>query len=40
MRGQSGTIRRVRSQHNFDKLMRYSALAYANGGDGSGGGGA
>src|SRR6266496_670437 len=41
MRGRSGTIRRVRSHHNFDKLMRYSALAYADGNaDGSGGGGA
>jgi hypothetical protein len=30
MRGKSGTIRRVQSQHNFDKLMRYSALAYDN----------
>ncbi|MCC7370374.1 MAG: fructose-bisphosphatase class II, partial [Chloroflexi bacterium] len=28
MRGKSGTIRRVQSSHNFDKLMRYSALAY------------
>jgi fructose-1,6-bisphosphatase II len=28
MRGRSGTIRRVESNHNFDKLMRYSALAY------------
>jgi fructose-1,6-bisphosphatase II len=28
MRGKSGTIRRVQSTHNFDKLMRYSALAY------------
>jgi fructose-1,6-bisphosphatase II len=28
MRGKSGTIRRVQSNHNFDKLMRYSALAY------------
>ena len=43
MRGRSGTVRRVRSRHNFDKLMRYSALAYAHGnqsGDGAGGGGA
>jgi len=40
MRGKSGTIRRVQSTHNFDKLMRYSALAYAdkpeNGSGGSG----
>ncbi|MGE3272786.1 MAG: class II fructose-bisphosphatase [Chloroflexota bacterium] len=28
MRGKSGTVRRVQSNHNFDKLMRYSALAY------------
>src|SRR4051812_10868014 len=28
MRGKSGTVRRVQSHHNFDKLMRYSALAY------------
>jgi len=28
MRGRSGTVRRVQSRHNFDKLMRYSALAY------------
>jgi fructose-1,6-bisphosphatase II len=28
MRGKSGTVRRVLSTHNFDKLMRYSALAY------------
>jgi hypothetical protein len=28
MRGKSGTVRRVQSRHNFDKLMRYSALAY------------
>ena len=28
MRGRSGTVRRIRSHHNFDKLMRYSALAY------------
>jgi fructose-1,6-bisphosphatase II len=28
MRGKSGTVRRVQSTHNFDKLMRYSALAY------------
>ena len=27
-RGKSGTVRRVQSTHNFDKLMRYSALAY------------
>ena len=39
MRGKSGTVRRVQSTHNFDKLMRYSALAYdkpGQGGDGSG----
>jgi fructose-1,6-bisphosphatase II len=43
MRGRSGTIRRVESHHNFDKLMRYSALAYAKAdgsGEGQGGGGA
>jgi fructose-1,6-bisphosphatase II len=28
MRGRSGTVRRMQSRHNFDKLMRYSALAY------------
>lgn len=28
MRSRSGTIRRIESQHNFEKLMRYSALAY------------
>ena len=28
MRGRSGTVRRIQSRHNFDKLMRYSALAY------------
>jgi fructose-1,6-bisphosphatase II len=28
MRGKSGTVRRIRSSHNFQKLMRYSALAY------------
>jgi fructose-1,6-bisphosphatase II len=28
MRGKSGTVRRIQSSHNFDKLMRYSALAY------------
>ena len=28
MRSRSGTIRRIQSAHNFDKLMRYSALAY------------
>jgi hypothetical protein len=28
MRGKSGTVRRVAASHNFDKLMRYSALAY------------
>lgn len=28
MRSRSGTIRRVESVHHFDKLMRYSALAY------------
>jgi fructose-1,6-bisphosphatase II len=31
MRGRSGTVRRVQSSHNFDKLMRYSALAYDRG---------
>ena len=35
MRGRSGTIRRIRSDHNFDKLMRYSALAYEQPGNGS-----
>jgi fructose-1,6-bisphosphatase II len=42
MRGKSGTVRRVQAHHNFDKLMRYSALAYDKPGasDGSGGGGA
>jgi fructose-1,6-bisphosphatase II len=28
MRSRSGTIRRIESQHNFSKLMRYSALDY------------
>ena len=28
MRGRSGTVRRIQSDHNFGKLMRYSALAY------------
>ncbi len=28
MRSKSGTIRRVQSEHHFEKLMRYSALAY------------
>jgi fructose-1,6-bisphosphatase II len=28
MRGKSGTVRRVQADHNFSKLMRYSALAY------------
>jgi fructose-1,6-bisphosphatase II len=28
MRGKSGTFRRLQATHNFDKLMRYSALAY------------
>ena len=28
MRGKSGTVRRIQSSHNFQKLMRYSALAY------------
>jgi fructose-1,6-bisphosphatase II len=28
MRSRSGTIRRIRSQHNFRKLMRYSGLQY------------
>jgi hypothetical protein len=46
MRGKSGTFRRLQATHNFDKLMRYSALAYdqprdgAVGADGTGGGGA
>lgn len=29
MRSRSGTIRRVHSVHNFDKLMRYAKLAFA-----------
>jgi fructose-1,6-bisphosphatase II len=33
MRSRSGTIRRVESAHNFDKLMRYSALAYNKAGN-------
>ncbi len=33
MRGKSGTVRRVQSTHNFDKLMRYSALAYGRSGE-------
>jgi len=33
MRGQSGTVRRIQAHHNFDKLMRYSALAYDQPGD-------
>ena len=28
MRSRSGTVRRIQSVHNFEKLMRYSALAY------------
>jgi fructose-1,6-bisphosphatase II len=28
MRSRSGTVRRVQSQHNFSKLMRYSSLRY------------
>ncbi len=28
MRSRSGTVRRVQAVHHFDKLMRYSALAY------------
>ncbi|MCC6179583.1 MAG: class II fructose-bisphosphatase [Chloroflexi bacterium] len=28
MRGKSGTVRRIESVHNIDKLMRYSAVAY------------
>ncbi|MGE3271671.1 MAG: class II fructose-bisphosphatase [Chloroflexota bacterium] len=32
MRGRSGTVRRIQSSHNFGKLMRYSALAYDEGG--------
>jgi fructose-1,6-bisphosphatase II len=39
MRGRSGTVRRVQSRHNFDKLMRYSALAYDKPHDGADGGG-
>jgi fructose-1,6-bisphosphatase II len=35
MRGKSGTVRRIQASHNFDKLMRYSALAYDTPGDGS-----
>ncbi len=31
MRSRSGTIRRVSAVHHFDKLMRYSALAYESG---------
>ncbi|MCC7370463.1 MAG: fructose-bisphosphatase class II, partial [Chloroflexi bacterium] len=38
MRGKSGTVRRVQSTHNFDKLMRYSALAYDDGGKSAEGG--
>jgi fructose-1,6-bisphosphatase II len=33
MRSRSGTIRRIVSAHNFDKLMRYSALAYNKAGN-------
>jgi hypothetical protein len=32
-------VRRVQSSHNFDKLMRYSALAYDKPVDGAGDGG-
>ncbi len=39
MRGKSGTVRRVQSNHNFSKLMRYSALAYDDGGTPTGGSG-
>src|SRR5829696_8200112 len=39
MRGRSGTVRRVQSRHNFDKLMRYSALAYDDPRDGETGSG-
>ena len=39
MRGRSGTVRRVQSSHNFDKLMRYSALAYDKPRDGENGSG-
>ncbi len=28
MRGRSGTVRRIESRHRFEKLMRYSAIAY------------
>jgi fructose-1,6-bisphosphatase II len=35
MRSRSGTIRRIESAHNFDKLMRYSALAYNKAGSDS-----
>jgi fructose-1,6-bisphosphatase II len=28
MRSRSGTVRRIQAVHHFDKLMRYSALAY------------
>jgi fructose-1,6-bisphosphatase II len=28
MRSRSGTVRRIEATHHFDKLMRYSALAY------------
>jgi len=34
MRGKSGTVRRIQAHHNFDKLMRYSALAYDKSADG------
>jgi fructose-1,6-bisphosphatase II len=40
MRGKSGTVRRSQASHNFDKLMRYSALAYDDpreGGEGTNG---
>ena len=39
MRGRSGTVRRVQSSHNFNKLMRYSALAYDDAGSPVGDGG-
>jgi fructose-1,6-bisphosphatase II len=31
MRSRSGTVRRIRSEHNFSKLMRYSAFDYEAG---------
>ena len=35
MRSRSGTVRRVQAVHHFDKLMRYSALAYDHPGEGA-----